>query len=229
MGDLTLLYYTANVLLDSCAQKVRKHLLETTKGKLPIVSVSQKPLRFGKNFCVGNIGQSYYNCYLQIYIGTQEIKTKYVACIEDDTLYSMEHFSHRPLKDTFSYNRNLWFAEERAFWHPRKRLGGMCTCIAETDLLKKTLAARFSKYPRETMISDRGQRYFQEPGRNDTKFGIPNAKVEYFETTIPILTFNYFAGLGGKKITAEHPPVKQRMLKPWGDSKTVKRRFWNEK
>lgn len=203
---------------------VRHHLL-SIKGDLPLISVSQKPLEgFGKNICVGEIGQSYYNCYKQIYLGAQEVETKYVALCEDDTLYSMEHFSHRPSKDHFAFNRNMWYTEEICYFN--KYDTGMCTCIVERDVLVKTLAPRFIMYPHESMVNERQQRYFQEPGRNDKRFGIPNAKVEYFRTKIPILTFNFFAGLGGKKISRAHNPIVKIELEPWGDCQTLKKSFW---
>jgi hypothetical protein len=224
MHDLTLLYYTANTAWHIMTENVRKHLL-SIKGGLPLISVSQKPLDFGKNICVGEIGRSYYNCYKQIYIGAQEVKTKYIALCEDDTLYSMEHFSHRPSRiDTFSFNNNMWYTEETMYWN--KFDHGMCTCIVERDTLVKTLAPRFIMYPYESMVTERMQRYFQEPGRNDKKFGIPNAKTEIFKTKIPILTFNFFAGLGGKKITKAHVPIVKKDLEPWGDCWTLKKKFW---
>ncbi len=76
------------------------------------------------------------------------------------------------------------------------------------------------------MVSERMQRYFQEPGRNDTKFDIPNAKIETFKTKIPILTFNFFAGLGGKKVTKAHVPIIKQELEPWGNCWTLKKKFW---
>ena len=224
MNDLSLLYYTSNVAWPTMTENVRKHLLKITEGKFPLVSVSQKPLNFGKNICVGEIGQSYYNCYKQILIGAQAVETKYVACVEDDTLYSMEHFSHRPSEDHFSFNKNMWYTEETGYWN--KYDTGMCTCIVETKVLIDTLVPRFKMYPEPP--TERQQRYFQEPGRNDKRFGIPNAKVEYFTTEIPILTFNFFAGLGGKKISEAHAPIVKKTLIPWGDSWTLKKGFWKQ-
>lgn len=224
MNDITLLYYTSNVLWEECAINVRKDLLDITGNKIPIVSVSQKPIDFGTNICVGAIGQSYYNCYKQILTGAKTIRTKYIACCEDDTLYSMEHFSHRPLKNRFSYNQNMWYTEEDQYFN--KFDAGMCTCIVETQLLIETLEPRFKIYPTPLPKDSRKQRYFQEPGKNDGKFGIYNAVIEYFKTKIPILTFNYFAGLGGKKISVATKPIVKTYLEPWGDCKTLKVKFW---
>jgi hypothetical protein len=225
MNDLTLLYYTANVLSERPAENIRKYLLNVTRGEIPIVSVSQEPLKFGINICVGKIGRTYYNCYLQILTGAEEVKTKYVACVEDDTLYSMEHFNHRPFPDTFAFNGNMWYFENDKFWRKYEGQSGMCGCIVETKLLKVYLEPRYKKFP-EPPDNDRAQRHFQEPGRDDKWFGIENAKTEHFFTKIPLLTFNYFAGLGGKAITREHIPIVRKNIEPYGDCDSLHNRFW---
>lgn len=226
MNDLTLLYYTSNTMHETAAQNVRKHL-ERNFGQYPLVSVSQKPLNFGENICVGPIGQSYYNCYKQILIGAKAIKTKYVAMAEDDTLYNDDHFMHRPDPATFLFNTNMWYTESRKFWIKYKGETGMCCALVERDYLVSTLEPRFVMFPDQTVLTDRQQRWFQEPGRDDMKFGIPNANVSYFYTQTPILTFNYFAGLGGKKITKAHIPIELDSIEPWGEAKELHDRFWN--
>jgi hypothetical protein len=220
MTDLTLLYYTANKIEDYLGENVRKHLLEINANKYPLISVSQKPLDFGQNICVGEIGMSYYNCYKQILEGAKIVKTKYVALCEDDTLYSQEHFSHRPSNDeVFSFNKNMWYAEEIGFWN--KGRTGMCTCIVSTKYLIDTLTPRFIKYPESANLSPKTMlKYFQEPGRFD------GANIEYFKTKIPILTFNYFHALGGKAGSFHSRPTVEQSLVPWGDAWELKKKFW---
>jgi len=94
MPDLTLLLATANRLPDETARRIRKNLLDVTQGRYPIVSVSQKPIDFGYNICVGEIGANKYNCYRQLYIGAQAVETKYVAVVDDATLYTPGHFDY---------------------------------------------------------------------------------------------------------------------------------------
>lgn len=226
MDNLTLLYYTANTLDDTCAQNVRKHLLEVNNNKFPLISVSQKPLDFGQNICVGEIGKSAYNLYKQILIGAMAVKTKYLACCEDDILYTREHFSNRPSSDNvFAYNRNLWFAEAIAFWH--KNESGMCLCIAPTQLLINTLKVRYEKYPTPQPGPDKQvHRYWQEPGKFDRKFGIPNAKFEYFETKIPIPVFNYRGSLNGKRGCKDGTRIFANPLPGWGDSISLWNKYW---
>ena len=105
--DLTVIYYTANLISDYFADNVRKKLLEVL-GDTPLISVSQKPIDFGENICVGEIGASNYNVYFQILKGAKAAKTRYVMMAEDDTLYPPEHFLQRPPVGSFAYNLNRW-------------------------------------------------------------------------------------------------------------------------
>jgi hypothetical protein len=220
MNDLTLLYYTANTIEEYLGNNVRKHLLEVNNGKYPIVSVSQKPLDLGENICIGEVGQSYYNCYRQIFEGVKKVKTKYVALCEDDTLYSQEHFEHRPTsEEVFAFNKNMWYAEEQEYWN--KGWVGMCTVIVATKYLLDILTPRFVRYPKESDLpKTRISRIFQEPGRWD------GAKTEYFTTKIPILTFNYFDGLGGKATSRENQTTSRQTFEHYGDCWELKKKFW---
>ena len=236
MDDLTLLYYTDNTISDVFAKNIRKYLLDQTGGRVPIISVSQKPIDFGQNICVGQIGKSYYNCYKQIYIGALAARTKYIACCEDDTIYNLEHFSRRPSKPgVFSYNTNLWFLNpELFFWkkdgEEEKNRTGMLCCIAETESLVKTLAGRFDKFPIEPIPNDkRSLRFWQEPGRFEKKFNIPKVEVEYFETKDPVVVLNYRGSLGGKRVFGDGTGrLRVDSFPSTGTAKNVWDRFFNE-
>ncbi len=103
----TLIYYTDGSLEDSLAELVRNRLLKTG---LPIVSVSQEPLDFGTNVCIGKIGRSYSSIQSQILAGLCRAETKYVALCEHDTLYPDGCFDFVPPGDgVFFYNRNRIF------------------------------------------------------------------------------------------------------------------------
>jgi len=221
MTDLTLLYYTANTIEETLGNNVRQHLL-SIKGDLPIVSVSQKPLDFGENYYIGDIGRSYYNCYKQILTGAYAVKTLYVACCEDDTLYHMEQFNHRPSSEkVFSYNKNMWYCEETEFW--TRGWTGMLSCIVGTEYLIETLKKRFERYPEEIHYhSGRYFRTFQEPGRFD------KAHTEYWSSKEPLVTFNYFGAMGGKAKCVAQKPKTTLDLKPWGDCWDLKKKYWGK-
>ena len=117
MKDLTLLYYTANLVEDPFATNVRKHVISLFPEGVDVISVSHKPMDFGINIHVDGFEYCIYNIYRQILIGTREIKTKYVACVEDDALYNVEHFSFLPPDDVFAYNVNRWQVNPTLFFY----------------------------------------------------------------------------------------------------------------
>ena len=73
MKDLTVIYYTSN-WLDThnpyFLENTKKQLLRAI-GDLPLISVSQKPIVFGQNICVGETGRSHLNLYRQILEGVK--------------------------------------------------------------------------------------------------------------------------------------------------------------
>src|SRR3989344_4984840 len=219
MSDLTILYYTANTIPDITAARVRDYLAKVTKNKFSIISVSQKPIIFGRNICVGEIGRSKYNCYKQILIGAREIKTKYVACVEDDTLYAIEHFDYRPQEGIFSYENNMWLAEEKMYWRmDTADRGGMWGCIVATETLLKNLTKRYEVYPTDPLPNKHIA--WGEPGKHDYQYGMEN-HYELFESKNPTVVFTYRGSMGGYKSRPYFAPRKPENiaynLKPFGE------------
>lgn len=219
MNDLTILYYTANKISEYFMRNVQYDLACVINGEIPIISISQKPIDFGSNICVGEIGASAYNVYVQILAGAYLARTKYVACCEDDTLYSFEHFTIRPPDDAFYYNINRWILEEYGLYRYRRRTT-MCACIAPTDLLISTLEERFDKYPEDPKTG----LPFGEPGRVEDRLRLSYKKRIFFNTELPILTFNHKHGLGRPR-KAYEVDTQQPELHPWGNAKELWRRI----
>lgn len=106
--DTTIIYYTDGSVSDVIGDLVRKYI---SKAKQPIISVSQQPLDFGTNICVGKIGRSWKSIQSQIMVGLLSAKTKYIALAEHDMLYPEGYFDWIPPRDdTFYYNKNRVFA-----------------------------------------------------------------------------------------------------------------------
>ena len=101
----TIIYYTASQEKDNFEQNVRNKLLEVS-GDLPIISVSQKPLNFGHNICVGDVGVNDDNEWRQVLLGLYEAKTPFVLSAEADALYPPEYFDFVPerLDRIYRYN-----------------------------------------------------------------------------------------------------------------------------
>jgi hypothetical protein len=97
--DLTAIYYTAHQEDPRTEEAVREQHLQSAGG-IPIISVTQKPLDFGRNICVGTeVGISDLNAFRQYQIGVMEAKTKYVCPIEADVVYPPEYFQVVPESD----------------------------------------------------------------------------------------------------------------------------------
>jgi len=94
-GLYTIIYYTSNRENEIFEAKVKDYLTAVC-GDIPIVSVSQKPIDFGYNICVGEVGACDFNLFRQIQIGCQQIETPYVISCEADCLYPTDYFLFSP-------------------------------------------------------------------------------------------------------------------------------------
>ena len=102
MLDLTCIYYTSNKEIPRLEGNIRKTILENI-GDAQLISVSQKPIDFGINICVGEKVPSSHNAFRQLQIGAMKATTKYVCTAEADTLYPKEYFGFLPDNDRMIY------------------------------------------------------------------------------------------------------------------------------
>jgi hypothetical protein len=98
----TIIYYTHNKEFQSFEQKIQETILYESKG-LPIISVSQKPINFGQNICVGEQGTNSLNTWRQVLIGCEAAKTEFVCLAESDSLHHSSYYSFLPEKDDIFY------------------------------------------------------------------------------------------------------------------------------
>jgi hypothetical protein len=141
MRDIAIIYLTHDALDSEIANFCRQKLLEAAED-LPIISVSQTPLDFGLNVCVGDIGRSWRSIYVQLCAGLQATNARYVAVAEHDCLYTHEHFLHTPLDPgCFDYNRNCWLVQWKS---TRKDLEGMYSYWPKRIAMSQTVCWRES-------------------------------------------------------------------------------------
>lgn len=203
--DITILYYTANVVEFDVIERLKK-----TIGNKPIISISQKPMEFGTNICVGEVGRSLQNIYKQILEGAKKAKTKYVALCEDDCLYVPEHFDYR--SETFAYNLNRWnlHIDEEIYSHRHTPV--LSQCIAPTKLLIECLEQR--------MAIDVPDKYCGEMGLYEKKLGLKEYSYETFETKEANLVICHKKNIMGRKyIGKDAEPCVD--LAPWGNAKEL--------
>jgi hypothetical protein len=222
MDDLTIVYYTANRISPFFENNIVNSLKEVA-GNTKIISVSWKPMDLGENILFEGIAPSCYYIYKQVLIGAERATTKYVACAEDDTIYTKEHFAFRPPDDTFAYNESHIEIYKGNFIHRNQR--NMSTCISNRELMVDTLRRRFEKFP-NFLDSKKGEtRHFSEPGRHERKLGLPEVKMMGFSTDAPPIVFWHRPSMGGirqikvaDRLETDHPY--------WGNAKELWYRFY---
>lgn len=106
--DLTVIYYTSNREKPAFEAKIRLALLNVI-GSTPLISVSQQPMDFGTNICVGDVGQSGANAIRQFQIGAMAAHTRYVCSAESDFLYAPERFVFCPEREDVFYGLTNWY------------------------------------------------------------------------------------------------------------------------
>lgn len=220
--NLTVIYYTSNYL-----DAHNPYFLENTKKQLllaiddlPLISVSQKPIAFGENICVGNTGRSHLNIYRQILTGTRAAQTKYVAMAEDDILYSYEHFhNYVPEKDVFAYNMNKWSIftwSKPPIYSFRTKRKVVNSLIAPRDMLVDALEERFNKFkgvPEEKIPLH----YWGDPGRYEAKLGVTVRDCEEWYSGVPNIVYSHPEAYGY---------LSRGIRKKLGDLKAIELPYW---
>jgi len=129
----TIIYYTDHSLPKWLENRCQRELVKAAEGKR-IISVGQKPMTFGYNICLGDIGRSHHSLFTQAITGARAATTKYIAMAEHDCMYAPEHFNWIPTDDgVFWYNVHHWFVQldTGEYSYTRRRPMSMLICERE--------------------------------------------------------------------------------------------------
>lgn len=232
MIDLTLLYITANEV-PQCWLEFQLQQLKIAASKYPIISVSRKPLDLGVNL-LDTEPKSYWNIYNQMLRAACVAETKYVAMVEDDTLYTPEHFTEfRPPLDTVSYNRSRWSLfswEENPIYCLRQRISN-CSLIAPRKLLIEALEERSRKHPNGLPNDQVG-----EVGREkiERRMDVTIRKCIEWWCRNPIVQLNHLTGTdigsygrteSGRRLIKPHGQVKAIEIPYWGKASSIVEKY----
>lgn len=226
--NLTIIYYTANFISEKFLSFTQKQLLKAL-GDLPLISISQKPMHFGRNICIGAIGRSHLNIYRQALRGAKEAKTNYIALAEDDVLYAPGSFtSHTPTPGVFAYNQNVWCLYtwvSPAVFSFKDRIN-LHSLICERELFIAAMEERFAKWPIEAKIKIG---HWAEPGKYEGKghLEVTERLIEKFWSPIPSIAFSHqtalsFAGLGTRKKLGH---LKALEIPYWGRAENILKEY----
>jgi len=142
-----IVYFTDSMLEEELAEATRKQILKAANG-IPIISVSQKPLVFGKNICVGYKPICYLNLYEALLTGleaTPEDSIIYVC--EHDVFYHPSHFEFVPSrKNRIYYNLNRYYWKQNETFY-LKTIGkrALSQAVACRDVLIDHVRDQVSK------------------------------------------------------------------------------------
>ncbi len=213
MAKKTIIYYSANRENEVFEQKVVEGILKVASD-LPIISVSQKSMTFGKNICVGDVGHTYLNAFRQCLIGCEAATTPYVVMTESDCLYPAKgYFDFNPTDPNVIYSYdNVWILWKNG-----------------TDLYYRKERTHASLiYGREFLINLLKESLKGLPMWSREKIGFPFYKPEHkFESFHGDPIVNIKTGRGVNKGTRLMNVEPVKTLPRWGSGAKLKTKLFS--
>jgi hypothetical protein len=172
----TIIYYTANREEERFEQIIRKQILDVA-GSIPIISVSQKPINFGYNICVGAVGISNQNAHRQFQIGCEAATTEFVHAAESDTLYPAGYFQFIPDELNRAYRTPIYMFRLGSSRFLRKRASESATVVGR----------EYAIYAINKSLRNRGKwQATLETGR-EVPYTFRHGNWEPFELSVPVI------------------------------------------
>ena len=203
---------TSNREAPEFEKKIQADLLSKC-GDIPIVSVSQKPIDFGKNVCVGDVGASGYNYCRQVLIACENATTDLVIHAEADCIYSPDYFTFEPERLDIPYrNTNIWVQKYKQDFACKKDSSVFSQVVGREFSIKR-LKSLFEGLP---MWSTEYKNFPKEIGKKIFEGW------EYFETEFPCISFKTGQGMR-KHSNSDEVPIYN--LPHWGEIKKLRRKL----
>jgi len=217
MNDLyTIIYYTSNRENEVFESKIKDYLTAVC-GDIPIVSVSQKPIDFGTNICVGEVGACDFNLFRQIQLGCKEATTPYVISCEADCIYPPDYFLFTPPDESDYYRFTPLYILEK--WGTGE-FGGF---------YPKNTAPFGQITKREYWLSELGREFTGQPEwmPNGSKYHLSLfTKKDWKEIRLDNPIVNLKTGDGMRK----HTQIKGEVINKisyWGDAEALRKELWH--
>jgi len=213
--NATVIYYSSNREDPAFEARIQKTLLDNY-GDLPIISVTQKPTKLGKNICVGDVGASGFNMFRQVQIACQEAKTEFIISAEADCLYPPDYFTFRPERNDVCYrNSNLYVMPDLRDYFFYKEEGATHAQIVGRKFYLETLELLFYLAP-EWSVEEKNfpkERWGKEDGFKE---------IEYYRTENPVFQIKTHKGM--RYFThSDRTPIPE--IKYWGDGKPLRKYY----
>lgn len=209
-NDLTLIFITAGPQPERWAKFHKKQLDELP---YPIITMRDEK-KMGEVMI-----------YKRLLEGAKQATTPFIAVIEDDVLYSREHFKFRPEMDEFAYNQHRWalftWGVPTYSWRNRK---SNCSLIAPRELAIEALEERFAKWGDEwPWVGELGRENVEK------KLQVTKRKSVEWHSRIGIIQINH-EGASEDRQNRKHKdlgPMKAFDIPYWGRAQDIIQMYAN--
>lgn len=211
-----IIYISSNQEDDRFEEKIRQNILSVTN--LPIISVTQKPINFGKNIAVGSVGVSGFNMFRQILIGLKASDADYVIACESDCLYPPDYFEFVPpdLRTVYRSDKTFILPYKSGCFYGKPKGTSLCQIIGREYYIE-ILEALFQGAPTWSVE----ERSFPKEriGQYDI---VKKSEIKYFSHPNPIISFK--TGKGMRHVSnGQGENVCE--LRYWGTTESVRKRY----
>lgn len=215
-----IIYYTDNNLSEPIFSTVQDLI---KKAGLPIISVSLKPVNFGRNLTL-NLKPSIVTMIKQITLALEASDADIVFFCEHDVLYPVSHFKFEPKKDNiYYYNNNIWrwkYPGNTAITYDR--LICLSTLCVNRQFALAHYQSRLKKITELNLEAVNSHEplwariWGYEPGTKKTKRGgFSDDDFEVWTSKEPVIDIRHSKTFSPPKVTLDsfkHPPVNFRQI-----------------
>lgn len=216
MNDATIVYCSSNMEHPVFEQRIRANILKNC-GNIPIISVTQKPIDFGTNICVGDdIGVSGFNFFRQVLIGCEAATTKFIISAEADCLYPPDYFTFRPERDDVCYrDSNLYVMPDKRAFFFKKSKGATHAQIVGREWYIKRLRQLFKDAP---MWSAEEKNFPKERYKLQDVFNT----IEHYKTENPVVQIKTHRGM---RYYTESDRTPVHSIDYWGEGVPFRNKY----
>lgn len=228
MKDITTIFYcSSNREKPEFEQRIRDNILKY-KGDLEIISVTQKPIDFGTNICVGdNVGVSGFNFFRQTLIALNNIKTPFALSCEADCLYPPDYFQWIPPREDVCYrNKNLYVMGQHREYFYKKEEGATHAQIVGTQFYKNALEKLFEGEP-EWDYEEKQKNFPKEKlhAKREDIFNVWNkGEIEFYETENPVVQIKTSQSM---RHYTNSDRIPRWSLPFWGSGKDFRKKYYD--
>lgn len=221
MSEITLIYYSSNREKPEFEQRIRDNILALC-GDMPIISVTQKPIDFGKNIVVGNVGASGFNMFRQVQIACREAKTPFVLSAEADCLYPPDYFTFVPPRNDLCYrNKNLYVMPQHRAYFWKKEEGATHAQIVDRELYLKTLDRLFEGAPQWSI----GEKNFPKERTHQKQEDVfAKDEIEFYETQNPVIQIKTSQSM---RNYTNSDRIPRHELPYWGNGRDFRKKYYD--